>query len=216
MLYAASSTRPDINHAVNVAARSMTAPTHANMTATRHILKYISCTLNHHLVYNCGDVSECEVTAYCDADWGGDKEERKSTTGYCTFINNNLITWRTRKQQTVAQSTAEAEFMAIADAVNEVQWLSQLVSEIGVTVKLPMIIYCDNQSAIQAMVNDGKHSRMKHVDIQVMMMKEKVRDGTVRVEWVRTENQLADVFTKALPTPAFTYLVSKLMTEEQL
>ena len=98
---------------------------------------------------NNNDSESVSASGYCDADWGGDKNDRKSTTGYCVFINNNLISWNTKKQQTVALSTAEAELMAIVEVTKELKWMQALLTEMKMKVKTPITIYTDNQPAKQ-------------------------------------------------------------------
>ena len=120
LIYASTSTRPDITHAVNVTSRFMHAPTETHMRAAKRILRYLIDSTNYALKYNNqNNNNDTTITAYCDADWGGDKVDRKSTTGYCVYVNDNLISWNTKKQTTVALSTAEAELMAIVEAVRK-------------------------------------------------------------------------------------------------
>ena len=177
LIYASISTRPDITHAVNMTSRYMHAPGNMHMTAVKRILRYLSTTKHYCIKYenkndnNNDDNTKLTITGYCDADWGG-SEDRKSTTGYCTFINNNIISWNTKKQQTVALSTAEAEYMAITEVVQEVQWIKQLLEEMKYNINTPINIYVDNMSAISIGENDVQHDRTKHIDIKYHYIRE--------------------------------------------
>ena len=110
LIYAAISTRPDITHAVNILSRHMLAPTSHHLDAAKRVFKYLQGAQNYGLMYeNNNDSDIINMSGYCDSDWDGDLDDRNSTTGYCVFVNINLISWNTKKQQTVALSTAEAE-----------------------------------------------------------------------------------------------------------
>jgi hypothetical protein len=153
-----------------------------------------------------------EIVAYCDADWGGDRADRKSTTGYCVYLDGALVSWNVKKQATVALSTAEAELMAIVEVVKEVSWLSQFLDELGVCVRKPISIRSDNQAAIKMAQHDIEHDRTKHIDIKYCFIRDEIAKGQVVVSWVRTERQIADVFTKTLLFPAFSQHRAKLLS----
>jgi hypothetical protein len=127
-------TRPYVAHAINIVCRYSSEPNATNWRAARRVLKYLSGTINYGLRYMNDESkygNEVSIVCYCDADWAGDKTDRKSTTGYCVYVNDNLISWNTRKQQSVALSTAEAELMAIVDVVKEVKWMSMLLTKMN-------------------------------------------------------------------------------------
>jgi hypothetical protein len=149
--------------------------------------------------------------AYCDADWAGDLTDRKSTTGYCTYVNNNLISWQTKKQSTVALSSTEAEYMAISDVIKEVMWMRILLTELDLKIETPTMIYVDNQSAIKISENDTAHDRTKHIDIRHFYIRDLIESGEVKLAWVPTELQLADIFTKPLTPSTFTSIRDKLI-----
>ena len=148
---------------------------------------------------------------YCGSDYAGDIGDRKSTTGYCSYINNNIISWCTKKQATVALSSTEAEYMAIGEIAKEVMWLRMILEEMNVKVKRPTIIYVDNQSAKKISENDTEHDRTKHIDVRHYFNRDLIANGEVKLEWISTHNQLADIFTKPLGVPAFTTLRNKIM-----
>ena len=154
---------------------------------------------------------EVIISGYCDADWGGDLNDRKSTTGYCTFINNNLISWNSKKQRTVALSSTEAEYMAINEVAKELMWLRIILKEMNINVKSPSILYVDNQSAIKISENDTEHDRTKHIDIRYYFIRDLITNGEIKLHWVSTAEQLADIFTKPLGGTIFTNLRDILM-----
>jgi len=169
LIYASISTRPDTTHAVNMISRHMSNPSHEHMIMVKRVFRYLSGTRTLGLLYNNenqhqgGDI---ELTGYCDADWGGDLTDRKSTTGYCTMMNGNLVSWQSKKQPTVALSSTEAEYMAINDVAKEIMWMRMILGELGLKVVTPTIIYVDNQPAIRISENDSEHDRTKHIDIR--------------------------------------------------
>lgn len=214
LIYASISTRPDITHATNIVSRFMSTPTATAMNAAIKILRYLKGSSEYGLEYNNDSDSDSDsdsddnsnsvtITGYCDADWGGDRADRKSTTGYCVFVNNNLISWNTKKQQTVALSSAEAELMAIVEVTKEVKWMQALLTEMKVRVKKPIIINTDNQSAMKIAQHDIEHDRTKHIDIKHYFIRDEIDKREVSVQWVRTEQQVADIFTKPLPLSSF-------------
>lgn len=213
LIYASISTRPDITHAVNMLSRYMSKSGVEHMNAARRLLRYLQGSMNYGLVYQCDErlTSDIKITGYCDSDWGGDQIDRKSTTGYCVFINNNLISWNTKKQPTVALSSAEAELMAIVDVIKEIKWMEQLLSELEYKMILPIDIFIDNQSAIKMAENDVEHDRTKHIDIKYHFMKDEIKAGKIKLSWISTDKQLADVFTKALGSNQFIKIRDQMM-----
>jgi hypothetical protein len=157
------------------------------------------------------DSKELYIEAYSDADWGGDHNDRKSTTGFIILINGSVVGWTSKKQATVALSTAEAEYMAISATVQEVKWISQLLMELEFPMKLPIKLFSDNQAAISISTNDINHSRTKHIDIRHHYIRDAIKNKEVELSWVDTNNQVADILTKPLAISQFDTLRSKLM-----
>ena len=222
LLYAAISTRPDIVHAVNMVSRFMMKPASMHFTAAKKILHYLQGTRSYGLEYgheiprnfmkfHGNENGLVSLIGYSDSDWGGSLDDRKSTTGYCVFMNKNLISWHTRKQPTVALSSAEAELMAVVDVVKEILWMKQVLEEMKHKVRVPVDIHIDNQSAMKMAKNEIEHDRSKHIDIKYHFVKQYVNDGTVKLNWIATENQLADIFTKGLGVNVFTRLRDRMM-----
>lgn len=204
LIYASTWTRPDITHAVNMTSRYMQQPTQTHMRASKKIIRYMRATSEYGIRYNNNNSdSKVTVSAYCDSDWAGDKSDRRSTTGYCVYVNDNLISWNTKKQQTVALSSAEAELMAITEAVKEVIWIREMMTEMKYEIHTPMKIYSDNQSAIHMTHNDVDQERTKHIATRHFFVREKIVSGEMDVEWVQSAKQTADIFTKALSVVPF-------------
>jgi hypothetical protein len=218
LMYASISTRPDITHATNIAARHMSNPSEQNMVEVRRIFKYLTQARYHGLVYynNQHHGGVIRLSAYSDADWAGDITDRKSTTGFCTFINDNLISWQTKKQSTVALSSTEAEYMAISDVIKEVIWIRILLTELDLQIETPTIIYVDNQSAIKISENDTAHDRTKHIDIRHFFIRDLIESGEVKLVWVRTEDQLADIFTKPLTPSTFLSIRDRIIQSTKI
>ena len=145
-----------------------------------------------------GNNGNTTVVGYCDADWAGDREDRKSTTGYCTLIGGNLVTWKTKKQKVVSCSSAEAEYRAMRRLTTECIWLKQLLGDLGVVFESPITIHCDNQAAIHIASNSVFHERTKHIEVDCHKVREAIEMGTILPCYTRSEDQLADVFTKAI------------------
>ncbi len=219
LLYAAIGTRPDISHAVNECARHVSDPGQAHWNAVKRIMRYLIGTADRGLTYKAAAVStdrgdikhvdEIIIDTYVDSDWAGDKDDRKSTTGYLTKINGNTITWSSKKQRTVALSSAEAEYMAIASGAQECKWMMQLLHEL--TYNTNICIFTDNQAAQSIGRNDIHHDRTKHIDIRYHFIRQDIKEGIYQLQWIPTKYQLADIFTKGLNHVQFTYLRNYVM-----
>ena len=225
LMYAAVSCRLDIAHAVHSLASDMQAPTGRSMLAAKRVLRYLAATKDIGLVFGAlaggkPAVSDTrghgstlvEVCAYADADWANDKKDRKSITGWVAKLNGDPISWSSKKQRVVALSTCEAELYAEGAAVQEVLWLRDLLSELGLHVQFGSLVYGDNQSAIAVSQNGVKSDRTKHVDVKYHFITQTVEEGTIKLKWIPTAEQQADIFTKALAPPVFERLRQQLMS----
>ena len=151
-----------------------------------------------------------ELEAYSDVDWAGSIVNRRSTFGYFTFLGGNLVTWRSKKQLLVARSRAKAEFKVMAQAIYELLWIKIIITDLGITLKEPMRLYCDNQAAINIAHNPIHHDRTKHVEIDWHFIKEKLDIGLICTPYVPSSKQLADILTKGLPSSTFYIILNKL------
>lgn len=144
-----------------------------------------------------------EVKGYTDADWAGNITDRHSTLGYFTFVAGNLVSWRSKKQNVVARSIAEAEYRGMAHGICELLWLRILLTEIGFKPEGPMLLYCDNQAAREIANNLVQHDRAKHVEVDRHFIKEKLEAKLVDIPFVPSEEQLADMLTHVVSTRVF-------------
>ncbi|XP_038116805.1 secreted RxLR effector protein 161-like [Culex quinquefasciatus] len=193
-MYLAQSTRPDILFAVNTLSRFNRNPGPKHWNAVKHLLRYLRGTATRRLEYKRD--AESEIVGYCDADWGSDPDERKSTSGYIFLAQGGAISWSCKKQPTVALSTCEAEYMAVSAAVQEASWWRGISTLFG--SNQPIEIRCDNQSCIAIAKNGGYNPRTKHIDIRHHYIRDSLEQGVVKLEYVSTDNQIADGLTKPL------------------
>jgi len=224
LMYAAISTRPDIAHAVHYLASNMQAPTQRHMQAAERVFRYLAGTKDLGLVFGSrngavvGDSRgrraqvQVDVCAFSDADWANDKGDRRSITGWVAKLNGDPVSWSSKKQRVVALSTCEAELYAESAAIQEVLWLRGLMEELGLHTQTGSTVYGDNQSAIAVSENGTKGERTKHVDVKYHFVTETVERGDVKLRWVPTTQQQADIFTKALAAPVFLRLREQIMT----
>ena len=205
LIYLMITTRPDIGHAVGMASRFMSDPRAEHWKFTKRIIAYLKTTPNHGIVYGVPTHPEnvhIKPLGYSDSDFAADIEDRKSTSGYAFLLNGGATSWISKKQQTVAKSTTESEYYGLGSAASEAMWYRNIFSEIGLPFKEPSVIYGDNQSSISNANNTGCHSRSKHIDIQHHFIKELVELKKVRISYVKTTEQVADILTKGLPKPS--------------
>ena len=132
------------------------------------------------------------IETFTDADYAGLIVDRRSTSGFCMFLGGNLVTWRCKKQNVVARSSAEAEFRALAQGLCEMSWLKIVLTDLKVKWEEPMVLNCDNRSAISIAHNPVQHDRTKHVEIDRHFIKEKLEEGVVKISFVKSEDQLAN------------------------
>jgi hypothetical protein len=206
LLYLTAS-RPDITFAFGVCAKYQAEPKMSHLTQVKRILKYVNGTSDYGILY-----SHCEshiLVGYCDADWAGSADDEKSTSGGCFFLGSNLISWFSKKQNCVSLSTAEAEYIAAGSSCSQLLWMKQMLSEYNVEQDV-MTLYCDNLSAINISKNPIQHSRTKYIDIRHHFIRDLVEENVVTLEHVATDEQLADIFTKALDANKFEMLRGKL------
>lgn len=206
LLFAAQTTRPDISYAVNLLSRYCVNPGKGHWAAMKRIMRYIKGTINKKLVYY-SDGNE--LHGFCDADWASDLDERKSTTGYIFTLQNGAISWSSKRQSTIALSSTEAEFMAMVSAIQECIWLKRFEFELFKNANKPITLHCDNKSAIQVAKNNSYSSRTKHVEIKTKFIQDKINEGSIQLEYVPTDQNVADVLTKGIVSIKHNILSSK-------
>lgn len=203
-----SHTRPDIAYAVSVISQFMHNPKETHLRAAHRILQYLKGTPGKGILFERNNSVTLE--AYTDASYATSPVDCRSTTGYCTFLGGNLVTWRSKKQSVVARSSAEAEFRAMAHGICELLWLKIILTDLKINWERPMKLYCDNKSAINIAHNPVQHDRTKHIEVDRHFIKEKLDSGLICTPFVPTHEQLADILTKGLSRPMFEKITSKL------
>jgi hypothetical protein len=196
LLYAAMVTRPDIAFAVQALGRHLQASGPEHVTAAKRVLRYLKGTRDVGIKYR--GASQPELIGFCDADWASDRDTRRSTTAYVYMMSGGAISWASKLQPTVALSSAEAEYMAVSAAVQEAIFLRGLMGDLGYVQAGATTIYEDNQGCIAMTENPVMHQRTKHIDIRYHFVRERVESGDIKLEYVPTEEQLADLLTKPL------------------
>lgn len=194
LMFAAQISRPDISYAVGALARYNNNPGKAHWQAVKRVMRYLKGTINYKLQFTRD--SKDYIEGFSDADWAGDVDDRKSTSGYIYKFQSGCISWNSKKQQTTALSTTEAEYMALSAASQEAIWLQSLIKELGGSTKV--VVKCDNKSAINLTQNNTYHSRSKHIDIRHHFIRELVEDKRIIIEYLNTEEMTADILTKSL------------------
>ena len=203
-----SFTRPDIAYSVNKLSQFMHCPTDEHWQAVKRVLRYLAGTLSHGILFRRD--TPLSLHAYSDADWAGDTDDFISTNAFILYIGATPIAWSSKKQTGVARSSTEAEYRVVANTAAELRWVCSLLTELGVTLTQPPVVFCDNVGATYLSANPVFHSRMKHLALDFHFVRENVRSGALRVTHVSTKDQLADVLTKPLPRPHFTELIRKI------
>ncbi|KAJ0580159.1 putative RNA-directed DNA polymerase [Helianthus annuus] len=195
-------TRPDISYAVNQVSQFLHAPTTIHFQEVKRILRYIKGTIAFGLHYS--RPTSTSLLGYSDADWARCLETRRSTYGYSIFLGGNLISWSAKKQPTVSRSSCESEYRAMANTAAEIVWITHLLRELHALPPDRPTILCDNQSAIFLTQNPVAHKRTKHIDLDYHFLRELVNAGKLVTKFVPTKLQVADIFTKSLPSSQFT------------
>lgn len=208
LLFIAQGTRPDISFAVNCLSRYNKEPKSEHWAAVKRVLRYLQGTKHYRLTYTKN--GESEIMGYCDADWASDIRDRRSCTGYIFMLQGGAVSWCSRKQQTVALSTAEAEYMAMSSAAQEALWLQQLQGELGGQRDGTLVIHSDNISAIKLTANDCYLPRSKHIDIKYHFLREHVSSLKLKFFYVKSEENVSDILTKGTSVDKHYYCMSNM------
>ncbi|KAJ4771370.1 Retroelement pol polyprotein-like [Rhynchospora pubera] len=201
-------TRPDLCYSVHILAQFMHAPLDVHYDAAIRVMRYLKGSPGQGILLSAN--SDLTLYGYCDSDWATCPLTRRSLTGYFVMLGTSPISCKTKKQHTVSRSSAEAEYRSMATTACELTWLKALLQSLGVSHAQPMKLMCDSQAALHIAANPVFHERTKHIEIDCHFVRDQIQAGCIIASHVRTNEQLADIFTKALGKRQFHYLLGKL------
>ncbi|XP_071688419.1 uncharacterized mitochondrial protein AtMg00810-like [Rutidosis leptorrhynchoides] len=201
-------TRPAICYSVQLLSQFMQSPTSVHHQAAIHLLRYLLLAPAQGILL--ANKSTVELNAYCDSDWASCPMTRRLTTGYCILLGDSPMSWKSKRQSVVSRSSAEAEYRAMALTCCEVTWLVSLLKDLGLKDLGPVDMYCDNQAAIHIAANPVFRARTKHIEVDCHFIRDQVKKGVIKPQYVHTKFQLADVFTKIVTVDQHNKLLSKL------
>jgi transposase InsO family protein len=201
LLYLVGCTRPDLAYVVGVLSRFMSQPRVEHWQVAQQVLRYLAGTVELGILFR---GTEQQVVGYCDADYAGDPDKRRSTSGYLFMMAGGVVSWGSKLQPTVAASTCEAEYISSAFAVKEALWVRKVLQELlpGGYQK-PMLIFGDNQGALALLKHPNAHQRTKHIDVAFHFARDRIERGEVAFDYCQTDRMVADCLTKAVPFPKF-------------
>ncbi|CAL2226911.1 unnamed protein product [Prunus armeniaca] len=203
-----TATRPDIMFSASLLARFMHNPSKKHYGAAKRVLRYIQGTIDYGIEYVAG--KSALLIGYCDSDWSGSEDDRKSTSGYAFSFGSGTFAWASVKQQSVALSTVEAEYMSAAEATSQAIWLRLVLEDFGEEQTTTTTLFCDSTSAIAMAKNPVFHQKSKHIDKKFHFIRDEIQKGVIELIYCKGEEQIADIFTKALHRDRFCYLRSLL------
>jgi len=206
LLYLTAS-RPDILFSVWLCARFQSDPRESHLTTIKRIFRYLKGTTNLGLLYR--KSLDYKMIGFCDADYAGDRIERKSTSGNCQFLGDNLISWASKRQATIAMSTSEAEYISAARCCTQLLLMKHQLEDYQINAN-SILIFCDNIAAICLSKNPIQHSRAKHIEIKHHFIRDYVQKGILDIQFIDTENQWADIYTKPLTVERFDFIKKNL------
>ncbi|KAL8142562.1 hypothetical protein V2J09_015594 [Rumex salicifolius] len=191
-----SLTRPDLSYAVQHLSQFVSQPQLPHFQAAIHVLRYLKVSMHKGLFYPVQ--RSLKMVGFSDADWGSCLTTRRSLTGYCVFLGQSLVSWKTKKQAIVSRSSTEAEYRSMAATTAEIVWMSYLLNDLHIEVPLPITLFCDNKVAQQIAANPCYHESTKHLELDAHFVREKVQGGFLQTAYIHTSMQIADIMTKAL------------------
>jgi len=199
--------RPDILFSVCLCARIQSDPRESHLTAVKRVFRYLKGTTKLGLLYR--KSLDYKLVVFCDADYAGDRIERKSTSGNCQFLGENLISWARKRQETIVMSTAEAEYISTASCCTQLLWMKHHLEVYQINAN-SIPIYCDNTATICLSKNPILHSRAKHIEIKYHFIRDYVQKGILDIQFIDTKHQWADIFTKLLTVERFDFIKKNL------
>jgi len=206
LLYFTAS-RPDIFFSICLCARFQPDPKESHLTVVKRILRYLKGTTNLGLLYR--KSLDYKSVGLCDADYAGDRIERKSTSENCQFLSENLISWASKRQATIAMSTAEEEYISAASCCTQLLWMKNQLEDFQINAN-SIPIYCDNTAAICLSENPILHSSAKHIEIKHHFIRDYVQKGILDIQFIDTEHQWTDIFTRPLIVERFDFIKKNL------
>lgn len=207
LIYLAA-TRPDLTYAIHALSQFMQKPQTDHWLAALKVVRYLKGTLGQGVLLRAE--SSTHASGWSDSDWGACPITRRSLSGWFVQLGSSPIVWKTKKQDTVSRSSAEAEYRAMAEVTAELRWLRMILHELGIEHKEPMSLLCDSKPAIHISSNPVFHERTKHVELDCHFVRDDIVRGFTRPIHVSTKNQLADILTKALGKKEFDAFLIKL------
>jgi hypothetical protein len=205
LMYLAIGTHPDIMFTVGKLAQYNANPGPQHWQAVKHVMRYLQGTKDLRLTFRptASDPMSSELCeSFSDADHAGCLDTRHSTSGFLVRMGTGAVCWSAKKQAVVADSSTEAEYVSVSAAGREILWLRSLLGEIRMKVEGPTRLMVDNQSALKVLRNPEHHGRMKHIEIKWHWIRDSIKRGEIEAHFIPTGQQVADIFTKALPRPA--------------
>lgn len=214
LLWLARCTRPDISAAVSILSRYCTNPSRRHYEALLHVLRYLKGTKEYCIKYS-RNSKDNPLCAYSDSDWAGDQDERKSISGYIIFMCNAPLDWFATKQNIVALSSTEAEYISLSTGSKSSIYLRNLLCSIGFNdyVQSPIMTYGDNDGSVFLGKNPKSSNRTKHIDIKYHHIRDSIAKGLIKLKWIDTKNQLADILTKPLSFITHNDLLQKILSK---
>lgn len=191
-----TATRPDLIYSVNMVSQFMESPGEPHLAAVKHILRYVKGTRDFVIQYGRG--RDAGLEGYVDNDYAGDESDRKSTTGYAFMFGGGAVSWASKKQPIVTLSTIEAEYVAAAYGACQAVWLRNVLIDIGFDQREKTTLFCDNSYAIKLSSNLVLHGRSKHISIRYHSLCDLVAEGTIKLKYCSTQEQIEDIMTKAV------------------
>jgi len=201
-------TRPDLTFVVGQIYQYMHAPTTKHFNILKKLIRYVNETVN--LGMKIIHATQTKLTVFSDADWAGYPLTKRSTTGMCVFFGSNCISWGIRKQKKISKSSTEAEYRAMFAATAEITWITHLLRDLGVRMSETPQIFCDNLSALQLTINPKFHKKSKHFKLDFHYIREKVAQEQLVSRFIRSEEQVVDLFTKPVDITVLEKLKTKI------